>query len=143
MKIANTINKELLSSGYQQLSQEDFNSLVEAEYVKVKHQLPCRSKDQDLLTKSILNTFSVPTQNTSTRNQTQAEPSATHLFSAYSSREEPIHQFSIPPPNMSYPQFTRPAQNVANFHFPGQNPCNPVPTPNSAVVPNFPDHNPI
>ena len=45
------ISNKLLSSGSQRLSQEDFNSLVEAEYVRVKHQLPCRSKDEELLSR--------------------------------------------------------------------------------------------
>lgn len=44
LKLAENISKELLSSGIQLSSQEEFNTLVEAEYVRKKHRLASQSR---------------------------------------------------------------------------------------------------
>lgn len=45
MAIARTIDQQLTAQG-QRLSQEEFNALVEAEYIRVKHQLPSQISQQ-------------------------------------------------------------------------------------------------
>lgn len=113
LKIAETISNELLSSGTQLLNQDEFNSLVEAEYVRIKHHLPSRSQDQDSLSKSLQSTFNISTENTSWTESDQSGSSDQQLFSAYTlSNTSANNHFARPPPSLPSPQFPRPP------HFP-------------------------
>ena len=75
--------------------------------MRVKHQLPCRSKDEDLLAKSLQNTFNLPTQNTPRTEVIQTN----QLFSAYScqyGQNATPKRFSLPLANYPIPYLTSP-----------------------------------
>ena len=130
-KIAETIEKVLVDSGTQPLSQEDFNSLVEAEFVRIKHQLPSWSNDQNAVVNAIQSTLVLPP----TAAPIPSGSSTHQLFSAYTAQDLPQSQVPYPPPTVQYSQFPGQHHQEATSTFPRPSPnFHPYP-PNLTVPP--------
>ena len=127
MAIAKTIDQQLTAEG-RRLSQQEFNALVEAEYIRVKHQLPSQ-----IATNAPKQPFQ-PSPQTSEPSSRSRNPWSYEHVQPYPYDNRPFSAFSNPPisnpPPMSMPSSNSSASDPYLQRMGGVNP--PAPVPNMA-----------